>query len=108
MSIREGATEDSFLSEKTYLTFYVDGKYEIDGQLQRLVIEKDVDFSPRLDNEFKFSAIYGDTPIEVELVNFIKGAEEDVIPDPSGEYYLKLVEAGNGATTQSFSKTRRS
>ena len=71
MSIREGATEDS-LSEKTYLTFYVDGKYEIDGQLQRLVIEKDVDFSPRLDNEFKFSAIYGDTPIEVELVNFIK------------------------------------
>ena len=57
MSIREGATEDSFLSEKTYLTFYVDGKYEIDGQLQRLVIEKDVDFSTRLDNEFKFSAI---------------------------------------------------
>ena len=104
MSIREGATEDSFLSEKTYLTFYVDGKYEIDGQLQRLVIEKDVDFSPRLDNEFKFSAIYGDTPIEVELVNFINGAEEDIIPDPSGEYYLKLVEAGNGAPHNHFLK----
>jgi len=104
MSIREGATEDSFLSEKTYLTFYVDGKYEIDGQLQRLVIEKHVDFSPRLDNEFKFSAVYGDTPIEVELVNFIKGAEQDVIPDPSGEYYLKLVEAGNGAPHNHFIK----
>jgi len=30
MSIREGATENSFLSEKTYLTVYIDGDYEID------------------------------------------------------------------------------
>ena len=33
MSIREGATENTFLSQKTYLTTYIDGDFEINGQL---------------------------------------------------------------------------
>ena len=44
MSIREGATENTFLSQKTYLTTYIDGDYKIDGQLQRRVLNHDVDF----------------------------------------------------------------
>ena len=52
MSIREGATESSFLSEKTYLSIYIDGDYEVNGQLMRRVEEEEVDFSPRMSNEF--------------------------------------------------------
>ena len=31
MAIREGATENTFLSQKTYITAYIDGDYKIDG-----------------------------------------------------------------------------
>ena len=55
MSIREGATESSFLSEKTYLTVYIDDDYEIDGLPQRWYTERPVDFSPRMENKFSFN-----------------------------------------------------
>jgi hypothetical protein len=58
MSIREGATESSFLSEKTYLTVYIDGDYELDGQLMRKVEEKKVDFSSRIENNFSFNTSF--------------------------------------------------
>ena len=63
MSIREGATESSFLSEKTYLTVYIDGDYELDGQLMRKVEEKKVDFSPRMENNFSLNTEYGGSPL---------------------------------------------
>ncbi|MDG1219527.1 MAG: cytochrome C biogenesis protein, partial [Flavobacteriaceae bacterium] len=46
MSIREGQTENTFISEKTYIQMYVDGDYFIDGIPQRKKIEESVDFSP--------------------------------------------------------------
>jgi len=104
MAIREGATENTFLSQKTYLTTYVDGDYKIDGEFQRLVRNDEVDFSPRLDNEYRFNTFYGHTPVVVELIDFIAGAEEDIVPNESGEYYLKLVEAGSGAPHNHFLK----
>ena len=45
MSIREGETENSFISEKTYIKMYIDGDYAIDGIYQRRAIEEPVDFS---------------------------------------------------------------
>ncbi|HJN53974.1 MAG TPA: cytochrome C biogenesis protein, partial [Flavobacteriaceae bacterium] len=81
MSIREGNVENSFISEKTYLTIYIDGDYELNGQIVRKVKEEHVDFSYRLDNEFKLKTYYNDTPVSIELTDFIKGAEEDVIYD---------------------------
>ena len=105
MSIREGSTENTFLSQKTYLTFFIDGDYEIDGQIQRLVIEnEEVDFSSRLKNQYKLKTKYGDTPISIELLDFIKGAEEDIVPNDKGEYYLKLVEANNDGSHNHFLK----
>ena len=104
MAIREGATENTFLSQKTYITTYIDGDYKINGELQRLVRNDEVDFSPRLHNDYSFQTSYGNTPVSVELVNFISGAEEDIVPDDSGEYYLKLVEAGSGAPHNHFLK----
>ena len=104
MAIREGATENTFLSQKTYITTYIDGDYKINGELQRLVRNDEVDFSPRLHNDYSFQTSYGNIPVSVELVNFISGAEEDIVPDDSGEYYLKLVEAGSGAPHNHFLK----
>jgi hypothetical protein len=41
----------------------------------------------------------------LSLVDFIPGAEEDIMPfDIDGEYYLKLVEAGDGAPHNHFLK----
>ena len=104
MAIREGATENTFLSQKTYLTTYIDGDYKIDGEFQRLVRNDEVDFSARLDNNYSYSTTYGNTPVVVELIDFISGAEEDIVPDETGEYYLKLVEAGSGAPHNHFLK----
>ncbi|NJX17172.1 cytochrome c biogenesis protein ResB, partial [Tamlana crocina] len=44
MPIREGATENTFLSEKTFLTTFIDG--EIDGQPRRRVVEEAVLLAP--------------------------------------------------------------
>jgi len=104
MSIREGATENTFLSQKTYLTTYIDGDYQKNGQLLRRSKSDVVDFSPRLNNKYKLETFYGDSPVSVELVDFISGAEEDIIPDDKGEYYLKLVEAGVGVPHNHFLK----
>ena len=104
MAIREGATESTFLSQKTYVTTYIDGDYMVNGQAQRRVRHDEVDFSGRLNNKFSYSTDYNGQPVEVELVDFIAGAEEDIIPDESGENYLKIVEAGAGAPHNHFLK----
>ncbi|MBE9489316.1 MAG: cytochrome c biogenesis protein CcsA, partial [Bacteroidetes bacterium] len=95
MSIREGATENSFLSSNVYLTTYIDGDYIVNGQAQRLARNDRTDFSPRLNNKFKFKTLYNKQPVKIELEEFISGAEEDIVMDDSGESYLKVVEAGH-------------
>ncbi|MDB2321601.1 cytochrome c biogenesis protein CcsA [Flavobacteriaceae bacterium] len=104
MTIREGQTENTFISEKTYIQLYVDGDYLIDGIPQRKKIEESVDFSPRLNNKFKTNLVYGEQDINIELVEFIAGAEKDIIPNSSGEEYLKIVEAGDGVPHNHFLK----
>lgn len=104
MAIREGATESQFLSQKTYVTVYIDGDYVVNGVAQRKVIEKEVDFSPRLDNDFEVHTEYNDIPITIELEKFIKAAEKDIVPDENGEEYLKIVEAGEGQSHNHFLK----
>lgn len=98
MAIREGETENTFYSQKTYITTFIDGDYEIDGVPQRKVLENEADFSPRLENHFEVKTKYDKQPITIELEKFIAGAEEDIVPDENGEEYLKMVEgSANGA-----------
>ncbi len=104
MAIREGATENTFLSQETYIITYIDGDYEIDGLKQRLPIGKKVDFSGRLKNDFKIETAYNKQPVTIELEKFIVGAEEDIIPNETGEAYLKLVEAGGNGAHNHFLK----
>ncbi|WP_298494755.1 cytochrome c biogenesis protein CcsA [uncultured Algibacter sp.] len=104
MAIREGATENSFLSQKTYITSYIDGDYKINGQVQQRFIESEVDFSGRLENNFTINTEYGQQPVTMKLEKFIVSAEEDIIPDDNGESYLKMVEAGDGGRHNHFLK----
>ncbi len=104
MSIREGATEQDYLSQKTYITAYVVGDYKVNGVLQRYNFQREVDFSPRLDNHFNETISYNKTPVNFELVKFVKGAEKDITPNSNGESYLKVVEAGDGAPHNHFLK----
>jgi len=104
MAIREGAVENAFLSQKTYITTYIDGDYVVNGQQQRRVKYYDVDFSPRLDNKFVGKTDYNNQDVTIELTEFIAGAEEDIVPDPSGEHYLKVVEAGAAGPHNHFLK----
>lgn len=104
MSIREGETENTFLSREVYITAYIDGDYEIDGVKQRLPLEYKVDFSDRLNNKFKAEANYNGQPVTFELEKFIKGAEKDIVPDENGESYLKIVTTQGGQPINYFLK----
>ncbi len=104
MAIREGATENTFYSQKTYVTAFIDGDYEVNGVAQRRTLEEEVDFSARLDNDFKIETDYNSQPVTIELENFIAGAEDDVIPDENGEEYLKMVEGGGSGSHNHFLK----
>ncbi|EMQ94028.1 Putative cytochrome C-type biogenesis protein [Xanthomarina gelatinilytica] len=102
MAIREGDTENSILSHKTYIIAYIDGDYMVNGQAQRKVVEQEVDFSPRMENEFYYETDYNKQEVSFELEKFIGGAEMDVVPDDTGKEYLKIVEAGGGAPHNHF------
>ncbi|NMH86166.1 cytochrome c biogenesis protein CcsA [Flavivirga algicola] len=104
MAIREGATENTFLSRDTYVIGQIVGDYKVNGQLQQRYLESKVDFSGRLDNDFKVETDYNKQPVTIELEKFIVGAEEDIVPDESGEAYLKIVEAGGGGPHNHFLK----
>ena len=104
MPIREGETENSYLTRDIYLTTFIDGDLVVDGQQQRRVVQERVDFSERLKNDFKHTAEYNGTPVTIEVKKFVKDAELDIIPDDEGESYLKLVEAGDEASHSHFIK----
>ena len=94
MPIREGATENTFLSEKTFLTTFIDG--EINGEPRRRVVEEAVLLAPGASNQHTFNTDYNGQDVKLEIIDFIHGAEEGLVEDPEGENYLKIVEAGGG------------
>nr|MBX2828245.1 cytochrome c biogenesis protein ResB [Flavobacteriaceae bacterium] len=97
MLIREGATENTFLSEKTYLNVFIDGDYKIDGVVQRRQIPmEELRLSERLDNDFTINTDYNKQPVSIRYKNFISHAEEGLVPSETGDEYLKIVEAGDG------------
>ncbi|RKS92576.1 cytochrome c-type biogenesis protein CcsB [Flavobacterium limicola] len=102
MPIREGASENQIFSDKTFLTVFVDGEYK--GEMKRRVFEKQVLLSPAVNNNFRISEKFADTPFEVKYENFIMGAKEYIKADPKGTVFLKIVEAGDGGRHEHFLK----
>jgi len=112
MNIREGATEKQFYSDKAYLTVWVDGDYE--GSVQRRTFEKPLLFSaaklPGIfsflgNNDFSIKGDFNKKPFKISYKNFMIGAKDTLVPDPKGEEYLKLVEAGGGSRHEHYLKS---
>lgn len=97
MHIREGATENTILSQDVFLTSFIDGDYMVDGEAQRrLVPKKKLVLSERLNNNFSISTDYNKKPVKITYKSFIKGAKEGLTLSEEGDEYLKIVEAGDG------------
>ena len=95
--IREGETENTLLSEHTYLNTFIDGDYTIDGVAQRRNLQpKKLRLSERLDNDFTIETDYNKQPVTITYKDFIKNAKEGLIEGEEGSEYLKIVEAGDG------------
>ena len=101
MPIREGNSENVFYSDKTYLTAYVDG--EIDNQPQRKILEDDLIVTPEaLKSNLPWSDDYDGQDFSIKYIDYIKGAEEGLIPNENGNQYLKVVEDGDGQRHEHF------
>lgn len=102
MPIREGATENQFFSDRTYLTLLVDGMHQ--GEFKRRTFEKQLLLSGAVDNSFSEDYKFDKIPFKIELVDFIMGAKETVKKDDNGVLFLKMVEAGGGERHEHFLK----
>ncbi|MEQ3691565.1 MAG: cytochrome c biogenesis protein CcsA [Flavobacterium sp.] len=102
MPIREGATENVFYSDKTFLTVLVDGEYK--GEMKRRPFEHNQYFSQVTNNDFTVKKEFNKIPFEIEYVDFIMNATETVIPSKNGIQYLKMVESGDGTRHEHYLK----
>ncbi|GAA4278037.1 cytochrome c biogenesis protein [Aquimarina mytili] len=94
MPIREGETTSTFLSEKTYLTVFLDG--EINGEPRRRILSEALELAEAADNHFTIQTDYNQQPVTIAYKKFIQGAEMGLVPSEDGKNYLKIVEAGDG------------
>lgn len=102
MPIREGETTASFLSEKTYLTVWVDG--DIDGVPQRKKLQDDVLLSEHTDNGFRWDNDFNGQDFSIAYVDYTEEVAEGLVLDPDGERYLTIVEAGDGTRHEHYLK----
>ncbi len=102
MPIREGETTSTFLSEKTYLTIFLDG--EINGEPRRRIVSEDLELAEATGNDFTIDTDYNKQPVTIEYKNYIQGAELGLVEKEEGDNYLKIVEAGDGNRHNHFLK----
>lgn len=106
--IREGESSNQVLSDKVYLTVMVDGQRE--GQIMRRKQEKQLMLSPAVcppftSNHFEIEDKFDKIPYTIEYVDFIMGAKDTIVPDPSGVEYLKIVETENNERHEHYLKS---
>ena len=73
MHIREGQTENTILSDQTYLDVFIDGDYMVDGVAQRRKLKpKKLRLSEKLNNNFAINTDYNGQPVSIKFKNYIK------------------------------------
>ena len=104
--IREGETSSVFYSDKTYLTALVDGEYQ--GEMKRKTFSKDVLLTPvnllLANNNFSIRNEFNGIPFEIEYKDFVMNATESFEANENGNYYIKLVESGEGTRHDHYLK----
>ncbi len=95
MHIREGATQDTFLSSDAYLSTFIDGDYMVDSIPQRRrIAPKLLRLSERLNNDFSIETDYNGQPVTIEFKDYIENAKKDIVLDDEGTNFIKIVESG--------------
>ena len=102
MPIREGVSENSFLSEKTFLTLFVEG--DINGIAQRKTLEKDFIFSEHVNNNFVWENEFNGQPFTIKFNGFTEDVSEQLVLDNSGDRYIKIVESADGSRHDHYLK----
>jgi len=103
MPIREGEVANTMLSEKTYLSTFIDG--EIEGEPLRKKEDFKISLGPGITEGKKITTDYNGNSVQIEFLEFINGAEEGIIEDEEGVYFLKIVESGEGERHDHYLKT---
>lgn len=102
MHIREGETSNKILSDRNYLTVYVDGMYN--GKLMRRTFEKPLLLSPVTNNHFVIDEKFDNIPFKIEYKDFKLDVKEVIKESNQGNTFLKLVESGGGTRHEHFLK----
>ena len=94
MPIRENNISNTYLSEKTYLTIFIDGENE--GVTERKTLKSQLLLSEHVNNNFIINENFYDKNFSISFDDFRENVTEGLVLDPSGERYIKLVEAVDG------------
>ena len=94
MPIRENNVSNTYLSEKTYLTVFVDGTE--DGVPQRKTLKSYLLLSEHVNNDFTINDDFYSKDFSISYNDYKENVTEGLVLDPSGERYIKLVEALDG------------
>ena len=94
MPIRENNVSSTYLSEKTYLTVFVDGTE--DGVPQRKTLKSYLLLSEHVNNDFTINDDFYSKDFSISYTDYKENVTEGLVLDPSGERYIKLVEALDG------------
>ena len=97
LHIREGETENKFLSSEIYLTGFVKDNNGTDKkEAQKHLKPQKLILSERLANDFRLTTYHNNQKIRIEGSGFVRNAEKSVIENREGDTFLKVVEARNG------------
>ncbi len=102
MPIRENNVSNTYLSEKTYLTVFVDGTE--DGVPQRKTLKSYLLLSEHVNNDFIINDDFYSKDFSISFDDYKENVTEGLVLDPSGERYIKLVEALDGNRQEHYIK----
>ena len=102
MPIRENNVSNTYLSEKTYLTVFVDGTE--DGVPQRKTLKSYLLLSEHVNNDFTINDDFYSKDFSISYDYYKENVTEGLVLDPSGERYIKLVEALDGNRQEHYIK----
>ena len=102
MPIRENNVSNTYLSEKTYLTVLIDGIE--DGVPQRKTLKSYILLSEHVNNDFTINDNFYSKDFSISYYDFKENVTEGLVLDPSGERYIKLVEALDGNRQEHYIK----
>ncbi len=103
LSVREGELSNKMFSDNTHINIRVDN-----GKLMKNY-DDSVLFGQIGNNKYFLKSKFGEdkkssTPFSIELIDFVGNAKDSLLVDPSGDYYLHIVETSSGSRRDLYVK----